>query len=117
MLISPGKSARSRSRTCPMLNSSPPSADSSTVRSAARFSAATPTASALGVAGVEHQPVLADLDLVTVVQRDLVDPVAVDVGAVETAHVRDGVARLGALELRVPARDGHVVEEDVAVRV
>ena len=49
---------------------------------------------------------------------DLVDPVAVDVGAVEAADVaRRRSRRSVAAELGVPARDGHVVEEDVAVGV
>src|SRR5581483_11088776 len=68
-------------------------------------------------AGEEHQAVLADLDLVAVVQRHLVDPLPVDVGAVEAAHVGDCEAGRGAAELDVAPRDGDVVEEDVALRV
>jgi hypothetical protein len=48
------------------------------------------------VAGEEDQAVLADLDLVAVRQLDLVDAVAVDVGAVEradVAHVKPSPAR------------------------
>src|SRR4029079_3085804 len=42
------------------------------------------------VAGEEDEAVLADLHLVAALQRHLVDPVAVDVGAVEAADVGDG---------------------------
>ncbi len=69
------------------------------------------------VARVEHQAVLADLDLVAAGERRLVDPVPVDVGAVEAAHVADLEAVVGPDELGVPAGDRDVVEEDVAVRV
>src|SRR5829696_1692422 len=69
------------------------------------------------VAGEEDQPVLADLDLVAVGQRDRLDPVAVDVGAVEASDVAHRVAVAGAVEDRVPTGDGDVVEEDLAVGV
>ena len=43
------------------------------------------------------------------------DPAAVDVGAVQRAAVVEVVVAAAADEDRVVARDGHVVEEDVAV--
>src|SRR3954447_11388489 len=110
-MVTPGKSGRRRSSTSPMLSRTRPAAavpapnDSVTVPS-------------LGLVALEaHQAVLADLDLVGVLQQDGVDAVAVDVGAVEAAGVGDaeGVALAG--ERRVPAGDGHVVEEDLAVGV
>src|SRR4051794_302982 len=67
--------------------------------------------------GVVDQAVLADLHLVAVRQLQLVDPVAVHIGAVQAADVADLDALRVAAELGVPARDGDVVEEDVAVRV
>src|SRR5215218_8729803 len=69
------------------------------------------------VTGEEDQPVLADLDLVGVLEGHLGDAVAVDVRAVEAPGVRDGEVRALAGEHRVPAGDSHVVEEDLAVVV
>src|SRR4051812_3603833 len=63
------------------------------------------------------QPELADLHLVTAGQGGDVDRLAVDVGAVEAAHVVHGEAAALAVELHVRAADRHVVEEDVAVGV
>src|SRR4029079_1544465 len=61
------------------------------------------------------QPVLADLQLVTVGEPGLVHALAVDIGAVQAVEV----AHVGAVCLpfqeRVLAGDGDVVEEDVAV--
>src|SRR5690606_15965102 len=69
-------------------------------------------------AGEEHQPELADLHLVAVLQQHRpVDPVAVDVGAVEAADVADREALRTAAELRVPTGHGHVIEEDLALGV
>src|SRR3954449_3172949 len=109
-MVMPGKSGRRRSRTSPMFSRTLPAP-------------AAPIASVMGwrslrlVALEEHQPVLADLDLVGVLEQDGVDPVAVDVGAVEAAGVGHGerVALTG--ERRVPTRHRHVVEEDLAVGV
>ena len=69
------------------------------------------------LAGEEHQPVLPDLHLVTVGQRDArLDALTVDIGAVEASDVGDGEDAVGpAPELHVTAGDGHVVEEDVAL--
>src|SRR5947209_58972 len=63
----------------------------------------------------EHQPELADLDLVAVAQGGGLDALAVDVGAVEAADVADGERAALAVELGVAPGHGHVVEEDVAV--
>src|SRR3954447_6903181 len=63
----------------------------------------------------EGEPVLADLQLVAVLDRRRLDPLAVDEGAVEAALVLDPEAAPLADEQRVLARHGHVVEEDVAV--
>ena len=81
--------------------------------------AAQPSRSTIGalVAGEEDEPVLADLDLVAVLERGLLDAVAVDVGAVEAAGVLTVKPSPARLEHRVAARDGDVVEEDVAVGV
>src|SRR5205085_8418541 len=64
----------------------------------------------------ECQPVLADLQLVAVGQARVLDPLAVDVRAVEAALVGDVDAVRPLLEHGVVARDGDVVEEHVALR-
>src|SRR5918912_3882580 len=58
---------------------------------------------------------LADLQLVAVLEPVRLDPVAVDVGAVERAEVVEVVVAAAADEQGVVARDGDVVEEDVGV--
>src|ERR1700742_736922 len=63
------------------------------------------------LAGQEQQPELADLDFVPSGQLGFLDTLPVDVGALQAAHVPDGVAAALALELRVPPGDGHVVQE------
>src|SRR4051812_8688412 len=68
-------------------------------------------------AGEVHETELADLHLVTAGEGRHVHRLAVDVGAVEAADVVDGEPTALAVELHVPAADGHVVEEDVAVGV
>src|SRR4051794_7277047 len=108
-MVIPGKSGRSWSRTSPMLSLTRPEAavaepGSLVMRPSLRL-----------VALEEHEPVLADLHLVGVLQDHRVDAVAVDVGAVEAARVRDGEAAALAGERGVPARHGDVVEEDLAV--
>src|SRR3954447_17344985 len=100
LMSSSGNSAVSSASACPML-----------LRAAWRNSALRRGA------GEEHQPELADPDLVTVLQQRVVDPVAVDVGPVEAADVVDPVGPVGAMELHVPAGHGDVVEEDVALRM
>src|SRR3954454_12026042 len=59
---------------------------------------------------------LADLQLVAVLEPVRLDPMTVDVGAVERAEVVEVVVAAAAHEEGVVARDGHVVEEDVRVR-
>src|SRR5579859_3672469 len=63
----------------------------------------------------ECKLVLADLELVAVPQVVGVDPLPVDVGAVERAAVVEVVFAAAADEDRVVAGNGHVVEEDVGV--
>src|SRR5690242_4288802 len=69
------------------------------------------------LAGQEQQPELADLHLVPAGQLGLLDPLPVYVRAVEAAHITDGEPGAVPVELGVAAGDGHVVEEDIAVRV
>src|SRR5689334_2583002 len=63
----------------------------------------------------ERQPVLADLDLVAVLELGRLDPLAVHEGAVQAAAVLDQPAVVVALQLRVLPGDRDVVEEDPAV--
>src|SRR3954447_1849749 len=100
LMSSSGNSAVSSARACPML-----------LRAAWRNSVLRRGA------GEEHQPELADPDFVAVLQQRVVDAVTVHVGAVQAAHVVHLVGAVGAMELHVPAGDGDVVEEDVALRV
>src|SRR5690242_9167644 len=67
--------------------------------------------------GQEQEPELADLHLVPAGQLGLLDPLPVHVRAVEAAHITDGEPGAVPVELGVAAGDGHVVEEDIAVRV
>src|ERR1700750_2383490 len=67
--------------------------------------------------GQEQQPELADLDLVPAGQLGLLDPLPVHVGAIQAAHVAHGEPGTVPVELGVPPGYGHVVEEDVAVRM
>src|SRR5208282_5810935 len=69
------------------------------------------------LAGQEQQPELANLHLVPAGQLGLLDPLPVHVGAVEAAHVADREPGAVPVELGMPSGDGHVVEEDVAVRM
>src|SRR5439155_11901510 len=64
----------------------------------------------------EGQPVLADLELVAVLELLVVDPAAVDEGALQRALVLDEEVSVPLDEHGVVARDCDVVEEDVAVR-
>src|SRR5512132_1271320 len=103
-----GNSARSTRRTAPMVNA----------RSGAReLTTDPPSSGSVALAGVEHQPELPDLHLIAGLQRGVVDAFAVDVGAVEAAHVvhYEGVSL--AAEDGVLTGHGHVVEEDVAIGV
>src|SRR3954447_22057561 len=78
---------------------------------------APPSSAGLRIAGEVDETELADLHLVAAGELHRLDPLAVEIGAVEAADVADGEAVGLAVELRVPARDGDVVEEDVALRV
>src|SRR3954447_1469712 len=62
------------------------------------------------------QLVLADLNLVAVLELVRLDPPAVHVGAVQRSEVVDVVAVLAVNQQRVVARDGDVVEEHPGVR-
>src|SRR5437868_421838 len=63
----------------------------------------------------EGHPVLADLDLVAVLELCALDAPTVDEGAVQRALVLDREAAVVLAQDGVPARDGDVVEEDPAV--
>ena len=67
--------------------------------------------------GIEHQPELADLDLVAGLEDDFVDPHPVDVGAVQGADITNEEVVTHETEGCVLAGHGDVVEEDVAVGV
>src|SRR3954471_15284515 len=60
---------------------------------------------------------LADLHLVTAGEPGLLDPLAVEVGAVQAADVADDKAFVAPDELCMPAGDRDVVKEDVTFRV
>src|SRR5829696_352451 len=64
-------------------------------------------------AGEVGQLVLADLELVAVLEPVGVDPPAVHVGAVQRPGVVQVPVARAAHEHRVVARHGHVVEEDL----
>src|SRR4029450_2272518 len=66
-------------------------------------------------AGEEHQLELADLELVAGDALALLHPRPVQVGAVQGADVVDGEAAGATADLGVAARDGDLVEEDVAL--
>jgi hypothetical protein len=68
-------------------------------------------------AGEEHQLELADLELVAGDELAVLHPLPVQVGAVQGADVVDGEAAGATADLGVAARDGDVVEEDVALGV
>src|SRR3954466_9125381 len=67
--------------------------------------------------GEIEQPELADLHLVAAGEGGPVDALTVHVRPVEAADVMHHEPPPLPPELRVPPGDGHVVEEDVAVRV
>jgi len=68
-------------------------------------------------AGQKQQSKFADLHLVAVRQQRRLHWFAVDVSAVEAADVDNLKFVADAPELGVPAADGNVVEEDVAIPV
>src|SRR5665648_1206171 len=71
----------------------------------------------LGSTGIEHQSELADLDLVASLQSGLIDPLPVDVGAVQGADVAHQEGTTLAVEGRMLARHRDVVKEDVTLGV
>src|SRR5687768_6203543 len=71
--------------------------------------------SAIALAREVGQLVLADLQLVPVLEAVRVDAAAVHVGPVERAGVVEVPLAGAAHELRVVARDGDVVQEDLGV--
>src|SRR5437763_906117 len=103
-----GNSWVSALHTAPIVIDLPRGAPSST--SGSSMSATPP------LALEERQLVLADLQLVAVLQAVRLDPPAVDVGAVERAEVVEVQVAAAAHEQRMVAGDGDVVEEDVGVR-
>src|SRR4051812_37891593 len=100
-MLTSGKSGWSRARTAPMV-----------IRAGAgpAFTRRGSRRGAGAGAGVEHQPELADLHLVAGLQDSFVDPLAVDVGAVERADVTDQETVALTAEARVLARDRDVVQ-------
>src|SRR3954454_23518481 len=78
-------------------------------------STAPPSSAGLRIAGEVDETELADLHLVAAGERRRLDPLAVEIGAVEAADVADREAFGAAVELSVSAGDGHVVEEDVTL--
>src|SRR5438067_633769 len=64
----------------------------------------------------EGEPVLADLELVAVLELLVVDPAPVDERPVQRALVLDEEVPVALDEHGVVARDGDVVEEDLALR-
>src|SRR5918999_1021944 len=118
LIVTSGKSSRSTVSTSPIVrrgaSRSCPVVLCTCVTSRARSRAG---GLARARTGQVHEAELADLHLVAPGQRRDVDRLAVDVGAVEAADVVHREAAALAVELHVPAADGDVVEEDVAVGV
>src|SRR3546814_20297689 len=69
------------------------------------------------LASDEQQLERADLELVAIREGRVLDPLPVEVRAVERADVGQAVAVVGLADLGVPAGHGAVVEEDDAVGV
>src|SRR3546814_11282324 len=67
------------------------------------------------LASDEQQLERADLELVAIREGRVLDPLPVEVRAVERADVGQAVAVVGLADLGVPAGHGDVVEEDDAV--
>jgi hypothetical protein len=68
-----------------------------------------------GTASEEQEPVLADLNLVAVVESRHIDPVTIDVGAIEPALICHCPTGPSAAEFGMLAGHGDVVEKDVTV--
>src|SRR5689334_4886886 len=111
-----GNSGRSWASTSPMPNW-PAVSGIVLGTSAAAVRGRRPRVRADVLTGQEQEPELADLHLVPPGQLGLLDPLPVHVRAVEAAHIADGEPGAVPVELGMTAGDGHVVEEDIAVRV
>src|SRR5215210_2947067 len=117
-----GNSCCSALQTAPMVSDfaratgsgceSPPSTPSTTSASGSAPSGSLVTATS---AGEEGQLELPDLELVAVLEPVRVDPLAVDVGAVERPGVVEEPVPAAPHERRVLAGDRHVVEEDLGL--
>src|SRR3954453_2130473 len=103
-----GNSCASALQTAPIVMDFPRGVPSST--SGSSMSAIT------GLTLEERELVLADLQLVAVLEAVRLDAAAIDVGAVERPEVVEVEVAAAPHEQRVVARDRHVVEEDVGVR-
>src|SRR5215218_7475236 len=114
MLIVPVAPGSSPCRPEPAAAPPPPGRDGTLRWTGSRM---TLPATSGSTAGEEHQLELADLQLIAGDELAVLDPLAVEVGAVQGANVVDGEAVGAAADLGVAARDGDVVEEDVALGV
>src|SRR5262249_61782322 len=98
----------------------PPQGSRGTQRQPAR-SPPRPGASAVPGSGAgpeqEDQPELADLDLIARSQDGFLDPLPVDVRAIQAADIPDAERAAMPVELGVPPGHRHIVQEYVAVRV
>src|ERR687885_812868 len=113
---SSGKSSARRLSTCPMLRVGGPAGACVRLCGSALTSAGCETRE-VEAGGVEREPELADLHLGAVGEERRLDADAVEERAVQAAEVLHLERRPVAEELRVPAGDRDVVEEDVRARV
>src|SRR3954470_14902549 len=116
-MVMSGNSPRRWARTSPMLMSTGPRAGEELAAAAPENVTVRSGALVRTRSRDEDEPELPDLYLVAAGERRRLDPLPVDVGAVEAADVAHGEGAALAVELGVPAGDRHVVEEDVAVRM
>ena len=121
-MVTSGNSSRSSVSTAPMLSSPPSAAAVPCPAPPRRCLQHGPSPGGTGqyapLARVEDQPVLADLHLVAVGQRTASIRSRLTYVPFEAAHVGDREAAVGAAaELDMATGDGHVVQEDVALRV
>src|SRR3954468_9739005 len=108
-----GNSCLSALQTAPMVSDFAWRGASSGSATPSPFTASSDTATLTSQIG---ELVLADLQLVAVLELVRVDPPAVHVGAVQRPRVVQIPGARAAHEHRVVARDGDVVEEDLGVR-
>src|SRR4051794_13297190 len=111
-----GNSCASALQTAPIVSDLRGASASSATGSGGR-SSPSGSSSAMRLPGEVGQLVLADLQLVAVLELVGVDAPPVDVGAVERAGVVQEPAAGAVHQDRVVARDGHVVEEDLGIGV